>query len=80
LSFSWDPVCIFSLSFVQLAAVLWNRGRSSFYSLTNSNISKWELEDSSEKQAHSWDIHRALKEHITDAIWVRTSNIYLFGV
>ncbi|XP_020024420.1 nuclear pore complex protein Nup133 isoform X3 [Castor canadensis] len=59
---------------LMLAAVLWNRGRSSFYSLTNSNISKWELEDSSEKQAHSWDIHRALKEHITDAIWGSESN------
>ncbi|KAF3823823.1 hypothetical protein GH733_006827 [Mirounga leonina] len=52
-----------------LSSVLWDRERASFYSLTSSNISKWELDDSSEKQAHSWDINRALKENITDAIW-----------
>nr|XP_020137035.1 nuclear pore complex protein Nup133 isoform X2 [Microcebus murinus] len=57
-----------------LSSVLWDRDRSSFYILTNSNISKWELDDSSEKQAHSWDINRALKENITDAIWGSESN------
>ncbi|XP_046509554.1 nuclear pore complex protein Nup133 [Equus quagga] len=57
-----------------LSGVLWDRERSSFYSLTSSNISKWELDDSSEKQAHSWDINRALKENITDAIWGSESN------
>ncbi|KAM4828637.1 nuclear pore complex protein Nup133 [Thomomys bottae] len=59
---------------LMLAAVLWDKGNSSFYSLTNSNISKWELDDSSEKQAHSWDVHRALKENVTDAIWGSESN------
>uniref|UniRef100_A0A8C0R8X2 Nuclear pore complex protein Nup133 n=1 Tax=Canis lupus dingo TaxID=286419 RepID=A0A8C0R8X2_CANLU len=57
-----------------LSSVLWDRERASFYSLTSSNISKWELDDSSEKQAHSWDINRALKENITDAIWGSESN------
>lgn len=57
-----------------LSSVLWDRERASFYSLTSSNISKWELDDSSEKQAHSWDINRALKESITDAIWGSESN------
>uniref|UniRef100_A0A8C9DJM0 Nuclear pore complex protein Nup133 n=1 Tax=Prolemur simus TaxID=1328070 RepID=A0A8C9DJM0_PROSS len=57
-----------------LSSVLWDRDGSSFYILTNSNISKWELDDSSEKQAHSWDINRALKENITDAIWGSESN------
>uniref|UniRef100_A0A8C4LXG6 Nucleoporin 133 n=1 Tax=Equus asinus asinus TaxID=83772 RepID=A0A8C4LXG6_EQUAS len=57
-----------------IVSVLWDRERSSFYSLTSSNISKWELDDSSEKQAHSWDINRALKENITDAIWGSESN------
>nr|XP_042134704.1 nuclear pore complex protein Nup133 [Peromyscus maniculatus bairdii] len=59
---------------LMLASVLWDRGRSSFYTLTSSNICKWELDDSSEKQAHSWDMHRALKESITDAIWGSESN------
>lgn len=62
----------------QLASVLWDSGRSSFYTLTSSNISKWELDDSSEKQVHSWDMHRALKESITDAIWVRDNMPSLF--
>ncbi|XP_077933815.1 nuclear pore complex protein Nup133 isoform X1 [Halichoerus grypus] len=57
-----------------LSSVLWDRERANFYSLTSSNISKWELDDSSEKQAHSWDINRALKENITDAIWGSESN------
>ncbi|XP_003791033.1 nuclear pore complex protein Nup133 [Otolemur garnettii] len=57
-----------------LSSVLWDRERSSFYILTSSNISKWELDDSSEKQAHSWDINRVLKENITDAIWGSESN------
>ncbi|XP_073076070.1 nuclear pore complex protein Nup133 isoform X1 [Manis javanica] len=52
-----------------LSSVLWDGERSSFYSLTSSSISKWELDDYSEKQAHSWDINRVLKENIADAIW-----------
>lgn len=59
---------------LMLASVLWDRGRSSFYTLTSSSISKWELDDSSEKQVHSWDVHRTLKESITDAIWGSESN------
>nr|KAF6399925.1 nucleoporin 133 [Molossus molossus] len=57
-----------------LSSVLWDRETSSFYSLTSSNISKWELDESSEKQICSWDINRALKENITDAIWGSESN------
>ncbi|XP_077005521.1 nuclear pore complex protein Nup133 [Tamandua tetradactyla] len=59
---------------LMLSSVLWDRERSTFYSLTNLNISKWELDDFSEKQAHNWDINRALKENITDAIWGSESN------
>lgn len=58
---------------MQLSSVLWDSERSSLYSLTSANISKWELDDSSERQVHSWDMNRALKENITDAIWVRSS-------
>lgn len=57
-----------------LSSVLWDRERSSFYSLTSSNINKWEFDESSEKQVHSWDINRALKENIADAIWGSESN------
>ncbi|KAH0519864.1 Nuclear pore complex protein Nup133 [Microtus ochrogaster] len=68
-----EKMCRF-LTAVQLASVLWDSARSSFYTLTSSNISKWELDDSSEKLAHSWDVHRALKESIADAIWGSESN------
>ncbi|XP_036925305.1 nuclear pore complex protein Nup133 [Sturnira hondurensis] len=57
-----------------LSSVLWDRERASFYSLTSSNISKWEVDESSEKQVHTWDINRTLKENITDAIWGSESN------
>ncbi|XP_055986675.1 nuclear pore complex protein Nup133 isoform X1 [Sorex fumeus] len=63
-----------SSSDLTLSSVLWDRTKSNFYSLTSSNISKWELDDSSERQVHSWDINRALKENIADAIWGSESN------
>ncbi|KAK1327991.1 hypothetical protein QTO34_012413 [Cnephaeus nilssonii] len=59
---------------LMLSSVLWDSERSSLYSLTSANISKWELDDSSERQVHSWDMNRALKENITDAIWGSESN------
>ncbi|KAF6073549.1 nucleoporin 133 [Phyllostomus discolor] len=59
---------------LMLSSVLWDRERASFYSLTSSNINKWEVDESSEKQVHSWDINRTLKENITDAIWGSESN------
>lgn len=58
---------------MQISNVLWDRERSSFYMLTSSNLNKWEIDDSSERYILSWDINKILKEHITDAIWVRAS-------
>ncbi|KYO18784.1 nuclear pore complex protein Nup133 isoform X1 [Alligator mississippiensis] len=57
-----------------LSSVLWDKERSSFYTLTNSNLNKWEIDDSVERHVLSWDISRILKEHITDAIWGSESN------
>ncbi|XP_073194155.1 nuclear pore complex protein Nup133 isoform X3 [Lepidochelys kempii] len=57
-----------------LSSVLWDKERSSFYALTSSNLNKWEIDDSTERQVLSWDINRILKEHITDAIWGSESN------
>lgn len=59
---------------LMLSSVLWDRERSTFYTLTSSNISKWEIDDSSEKHIYNWDINRILKENITDAIWGSESN------
>lgn len=42
--------------------------------LTSSNLNKWDIDDSSERYILSWDVNRILKEHITDAIWVRASS------
>lgn len=58
-------------SSIQLSGVLWDKERSSFYALTNVHISKWELDECSEKQALNWEISRALKESVADAVWVR---------
>uniref|UniRef100_A0A7M4FGG8 Nuclear pore complex protein Nup133 n=1 Tax=Crocodylus porosus TaxID=8502 RepID=A0A7M4FGG8_CROPO len=57
-----------------LSSVFWDKERSSFYTLTNSNLNKWEIDDSVERHVLSWDISRILKEHITDAIWGSESN------
>ncbi|XP_005146035.1 nuclear pore complex protein Nup133 [Melopsittacus undulatus] len=57
-----------------VSSVLWDKERLSFYMLTSSNLSKWEIDDSSERYILSWDINRILKEHITDAIWGSESN------
>ncbi|XP_038250362.1 nuclear pore complex protein Nup133 isoform X1 [Dermochelys coriacea] len=57
-----------------LSSVLWDKERASFYALTSSNLNKWEIDDSTERQVLSWDINRILKEHITDAIWGSESN------
>uniref|UniRef100_A0A668A274 Nuclear pore complex protein Nup133 n=1 Tax=Myripristis murdjan TaxID=586833 RepID=A0A668A274_9TELE len=45
-----------------------------FYALTSSSLSKWELDESSERQVLSWDASRALTESIADAIWGSESN------
>uniref|UniRef100_A0A6I8N949 Nucleoporin 133 n=1 Tax=Ornithorhynchus anatinus TaxID=9258 RepID=A0A6I8N949_ORNAN len=59
---------------IMLSSVLWDREHEVLYTLTSSNINKWEMDDSSERQALSWDINRALKENIADAIWGSESN------
>uniref|UniRef100_A0A803YGV9 Nuclear pore complex protein Nup133 n=1 Tax=Meleagris gallopavo TaxID=9103 RepID=A0A803YGV9_MELGA len=57
-----------------ISSVLWDKERSSFYMLTNSNLNKWEIDSSSERYILSWDVNRILKEHISDAIWGSESN------
>lgn len=56
----------------QLHSVLWVSGASCLYTLTNSRLNKWEVEDGYEQQILSWDIQKALTESIIDAIWVST--------
>uniref|UniRef100_A0A668AB87 Nuclear pore complex protein Nup133 n=1 Tax=Myripristis murdjan TaxID=586833 RepID=A0A668AB87_9TELE len=57
-----------------LHSVLWVEAASCFYALTSSSLSKWELDESSERQVLSWDASRALTESIADAIWGSESN------
>uniref|UniRef100_A0A3Q1G1H3 Nucleoporin 133 n=1 Tax=Acanthochromis polyacanthus TaxID=80966 RepID=A0A3Q1G1H3_9TELE len=57
-----------------LHSVLWVEATSCLYTLTNSSLSKWEVDDSSEHQVLSWDVSRALTESIADAIWGSESN------
>uniref|UniRef100_I3ITY7 Nuclear pore complex protein Nup133 n=1 Tax=Oreochromis niloticus TaxID=8128 RepID=I3ITY7_ORENI len=57
-----------------LCSVLWVGESSSLYTLTDSSLSKWEVDDSSEHQILNWDARRVLNESITDAIWGSESN------
>uniref|UniRef100_H2L372 Nuclear pore complex protein Nup133 n=1 Tax=Oryzias latipes TaxID=8090 RepID=H2L372_ORYLA len=57
-----------------LHSVLWVEQTSCLYALTSSSLSKWEVDDSSERHIFSWDTRRALTESITDSIWGSDSN------
>ncbi|KAG8583132.1 hypothetical protein GDO81_008293 [Engystomops pustulosus] len=48
-----------------LLSVLWDK-RDCFYTLTNNNINKWEMDDNSESHVLSWDMSRVLKDDISD--------------
>ncbi|XP_077461332.1 nuclear pore complex protein Nup133 isoform X1 [Stigmatopora argus] len=57
-----------------LQSLLWVDETRSLYALTNSRLSKWEVDASSEQQTISWDVQRALNENIADAIWGSEGN------
>ncbi|XP_061626192.1 nuclear pore complex protein Nup133 [Phyllopteryx taeniolatus] len=57
-----------------LHSVLWVGETSCLYALTNSRLSKWEVDERSEEQTVSWDAQRALTESIADAIWGSEGN------
>nr|XP_057931322.1 nuclear pore complex protein Nup133 isoform X2 [Doryrhamphus excisus] len=57
-----------------LHSVLWVGETGSFYTLTKSHLSKWEVDKNSEQQTVSWDAQRALTESITNAILGPKSN------
>lgn len=54
----------------QLHSMLWVGGASCLYTLTNSRLNKWEVDDGYEHQILSWDVQKVLTESIIDAIWV----------
>ncbi|OCT86628.1 nuclear pore complex protein Nup133-like [Xenopus laevis] len=56
-----------------LCSVLWDKG-DCFYTLTDSSINKWDLDDASESPVLNWDMSRVLRENISDAIWGSESN------
>uniref|UniRef100_H2SG96 Nuclear pore complex protein Nup133 n=1 Tax=Takifugu rubripes TaxID=31033 RepID=H2SG96_TAKRU len=57
-----------------LHSMLWVGGASCLYTLTNSRLNKWEVDDSYEHQILSWDVQKVLTESIIDAIWGSESN------
>lgn len=57
----------------QLHSVLWVRGARCLYTLTDSRLNKWEVDDGYEQQVLSWDVQKALHESIMDAIWVSSN-------
>ncbi|XP_018416810.1 PREDICTED: nuclear pore complex protein Nup133 [Nanorana parkeri] len=56
-----------------LRSVLWDKG-DCLYTLTDTSIDKWEMDDNSECHILSWDFSRLIKENISDAIWGSESN------
>uniref|UniRef100_A0A8C4RUA9 Nuclear pore complex protein Nup133 n=1 Tax=Erpetoichthys calabaricus TaxID=27687 RepID=A0A8C4RUA9_ERPCA len=59
---------------ITLHSLIWDRRSSSLYTLTSSNVNKWEIDDQSERQVLSWDIQRNLNENICDAVWGSDGN------
>ncbi|XP_037107149.1 nuclear pore complex protein Nup133 isoform X2 [Syngnathus acus] len=57
-----------------LNGVLWVGATGRLYALSNSRLSKWEVDESWEQQTISWDIPQALNESIADAIWGSEGN------
>ncbi|KAM4772603.1 nuclear pore complex protein Nup133 [Rhinophrynus dorsalis] len=56
-----------------LCSVLWDQG-DCFYTLTNSSINKWELDETSECHVLNWDMTMILREKLSDAIWGSETN------
>ncbi|XP_040183145.1 nuclear pore complex protein Nup133 [Rana temporaria] len=56
-----------------LCSVLWDKG-DCLYTLTNTSIEKWEMNDSAEYHIQSWDFRQLIDEKISDAIWGSESN------
>lgn len=61
---------VYSRLLPQLHSVLWVGGASCLYTLTNSRLNKWEVDDGYEHHVLSWDVQKGLTESIVDAIWV----------
>ncbi|XP_042302014.1 nuclear pore complex protein Nup133 isoform X2 [Sceloporus undulatus] len=57
-----------------LSSVLWDNSDSRFYALTSSNLHKWEIDETTERQVLSWDVNRILRESIMESIWGSDSN------
>ncbi|KAM8952541.1 nuclear pore complex protein Nup133 [Pelodytes ibericus] len=52
----------------KLCNVLWDK-TDCFYTLTDTSINKWEMDDTSEYHVLSWEMSKILKENISDSIW-----------
>lgn len=64
---------------LQLHSVLWVSATGCLYALSDSRLSKWEVDERGEQQTLSWDVQRALSESIADAIWVSRRQSRDFG-
>ncbi|XP_072437718.1 nuclear pore complex protein Nup133 isoform X3 [Chiloscyllium punctatum] len=54
---------------VVLSSVLWDVENECFYTLTNSSLNKWEVDETSERHIFSWDLNRSMKGDLGDSIW-----------
>ncbi|CAH2251509.1 nuclear pore complex Nup133, partial [Pelobates cultripes] len=56
-----------------IRSVLWDKG-DCLYTLSDSTINKWEMDETSEYHVLCWEMDKILKENISNAIWGSGSN------
>lgn len=57
-----------------LSSVLWDEENECLYTLTNSSLDKWEVDETSERHVFSWDLNRSMKGDLGNYIWGADEN------
>ncbi|XP_072907267.1 nuclear pore complex protein Nup133 [Hemitrygon akajei] len=57
-----------------LSSVLWDDENKCLYTLTNSSLNKWEVDETSERHIFSWELNRSMKEDLGYSIWGADEN------
>ncbi|XP_072121492.1 nuclear pore complex protein Nup133 [Mobula birostris] len=57
-----------------LSSVLWDDENKYLYTLTNSSLNKWEVDETSERHIFSWELNRSMKEDLGYSIWGADEN------
>ncbi|XP_069787758.1 nuclear pore complex protein Nup133 isoform X3 [Narcine bancroftii] len=57
-----------------LSSVMWDEENECLFTLTNSSLNKWEVDETSERHIFSWDLNRSIKEDLGYSIWGADEN------